>query len=206
MLKIIILAIIFLGSGGLLIHAIVSQLASARAAVRQLKEEPVVKRKYRKALVVYYSLTGNTQKVAERIKNAVDGDIYEIKLTEDYPGGPKVYWMSKKQIERDDMPALKDKVPDFSAYDVIFVGGPVWWYTVPPPLRSFLSQANFQGKAVIPFATHGGNIGKYFVDFKERAKNAAVMRGEEFRGVSKTADDELDQKIKSWLELLIVKE
>ncbi|MDD5020838.1 MAG: flavodoxin [Endomicrobiaceae bacterium] len=154
-----------------------------------------------KVLIIYYSLSGNTREIAMKIKEKTNADIYEIKTENEYPGSPMIYITAKKQMNPKNYPKLKNDntMPDINQYDLIFVGGPVWWYTVPAPLLSFLSQFDFKGKTVVSFATHGGNYGKYFEDFETKIKNAKVIRGKEFKKVLKTDRNILDNKILDWL-------
>ena len=152
-----------------------------------------------KVLVVYYSLGGNTAEVAGRIRNMTDGSLFEIETQKSYPSAPAIYIVVRSELKNSNFPALKEIVDDFSSYDVIFVGAPVWWYTVATPMLSFLSKADFNGKTVVPFATDGGNYGDFFVDFEREARNANVAEGISFTGVSKTDVSILDQKISTWL-------
>ena len=110
-----------------------------------------------KAAVIYYSRSGNTKKIAEKIAEAFGADMFFVEPVKAYGNyasaiirviGEKV---SKKS------PALKTPVADFSAYDTVFVGFPVWASTVPDFLQEYLSRADLDGKRVIPFATAGGN-------------------------------------------------
>ncbi len=152
-----------------------------------------------KVLVVYYSLSGNTKKIAEIIKEKTDADIYEIKTKEKMPSGPKLYMASKKQIKDGKYPELAGDMPDFASYDLIFVGAPIWWYTAATPVLSFLEQADFKGKRVAPFSTQGSNIGTYIEDFKAKAKNAVIIKDEKFNNLSEKYDSAVDNKIAAWI-------
>jgi len=156
-----------------------------------------------KVLVIYYSLSGNTREIALKIKEKTNADLYEIKTETDYPSSPMVYLTAKKQLNPKNYPKLKlEPLPDFSNYDLIFIGGPVWWYTVPAPLLAFFEQTDFKGKTVVSFATHGGNYGKYFENFQLKIKNAKVLRGLDFKKPLKTDPKILDAKISEWLNTL----
>ena len=151
-------------------------------------------------LVIYYSLSGNTREIASKIKEKTNADLYEIKTEDEYPSSPMIYLTAKRQLNPKNYPKLKtDILPDLNQYDLIFVGGPVWWYTVPAPLLSFLRDFDFKNKTVVSFATHGGNYGKYFEDFEAHIKNAKVIRGKDFKKVLKTDENVLDAKISEWL-------
>ena len=104
-----------------------------------------------KALVVYYSLDGHTREIAEKIREKTGADIYEIKTREKFKKTPWFYLTLKKQLKNGEYPELAGELPDPKAYDVVFVGAPVWWYTMATPLFSYLKQTDF-----------GGNRGSFF--------------------------------------------
>jgi len=152
-----------------------------------------------KTLVVYYSLGGNTAEVAGRIRDITSGTLFEIETEKVYPSIPALYIVAGLELKNGNLPVLKNTVVDFSPYDVIFVGAPVWFYTVSAPMLSFLSDTDFMGKTVVPFATDGGKYGDYFTDFAKKARNANILDGMSFTKVSNTDTSILDQKILSWL-------
>jgi flavodoxin len=161
-----------------------------------------VTKDFGKSLVVYYSFSGNTRKIAEKIKEAAGADIYEIKTKETLKSGPSLYMEIKKQLKTGTYPAVEENFPDFSAYDYIFVGSPVWWYTAATPVLSFLDKADFGGKKVVPFSTQGSNAGNFAADFKAKAKNAVVIEGAGFNNISKEYDAAVDNKIAEMLNKL----
>ena len=113
----------------------------------------------KKILIVYYSNIGNTKSVAENIHSVVDGDIKEIELIEKYPNN--IFKMSKfvrKQIKEDYFPEIEDI--DISNYDIIFVGSPIWNFSVSLPVKAFLKNNNFENKILIPFFTYSGGASK----------------------------------------------
>lgn len=154
---------------------------------------------FKKTLVVYYSLTGNTRDIAKIIQEKTNADIYEIELNEPYSPGAFLYFKCAFQLMMGELPSLKKELPDLSSYDLILVGAPVWWYTIPPPLRSFLAKCDFQNKAVAPFSTYGGSTGKYFKAFGEKTQNAGVLKGFDLKKDSKNDAKLLDEKITAWL-------
>ncbi|MDR1026167.1 MAG: hypothetical protein LBL47_02085 [Lactobacillus sp.] len=155
-----------------------------------------------KVLVVYYSLSGRTKDIAMRIKNKTNADVYEIKTLEPMPKGPKLHFAIKEQLKSKQYPAIATDFPAFEEYDTIFVGGPVWWYTAATPLLSFLTEADFNGKKVVPFSTQGSNVGTFFEDFNKTIKNANIQTSERFNNLSKEYDIAVDNKISSWLNNL----
>ena len=154
-----------------------------------------------KVLVVYYSLSGQTKKIAEFIAAQTNADIYEITVKEAY-SSPSVYAKSKKELDSKQYPELSEDLPDFTAYDIIFVGGPVWWYTMATPLFGFLEKADFAGKKVVPFSTQGSNYGKFFTDFADTAKNADIQKSENFNNLKPEYDNAVHNKINTWLNKL----
>jgi flavodoxin len=153
-----------------------------------------------KVLIVYYSHSGVTRTLAEKINKVVSGDIYEVKPVEPYPGD--VYATIK--IFKDE---LKHKLrrpieePDIisSDYDTIFIGTPNWGATVATPLLDFFSSVDIQDKRIIPFVTHGGGgVGNCAKDIMTLAgsdqKNIPlVLNG---GGVSRLSEND----IRSWLK------
>jgi flavodoxin len=152
-----------------------------------------------KVLAVYYSLGGNTKDIAQRIRQKTNADIYEIKTKNIMPSGPALYLGVKKQLKSGEYPEISTDFPDFSSYDLIFVGSPVWWYTLSTPVLSFLKHADFQGKKVVPFLTQGSNAGNSIADFKAKAKNAIILKEREFNNISQKYNNAVDNKISVWL-------
>lgn len=160
-----------------------------------------VHKNFGKTLVIYYSLTGNTKEIAEKIKNKTNADLYEIKTAEPLPTGPKLYLAVREQLKTQKYPALEN-IPDVSAYDTIFIGAPVWWYTAATPVLSLLDQVDFQGKKVVPFSTQGSNAGTFLEDFKAKIKNAVVLEYASFNNIGKEYDQAVNAKIAAWLNNL----
>jgi len=115
-----------------------------------------------KVLVSYFSATGTTAAAAEKLASAMGADLYEIKPAVPYTDAD-LNWRDKKSrstLEMQDptsRPALADKKPNVKAYDIVFVGFPIWWYTAPTIINTYLESADLKGKTVIPFATSGGS-------------------------------------------------
>lgn len=108
-------------------------------------------------LIVYYSWSGNTRRVAKAIHEIVGGDIVELEPEEPYPESYNATLeRAKREIRSEYRPPLKTKIDGIEVYNVIFVGSPNWWGTIAPPVASFLSQYNLSGKTIAPFFTHGG--------------------------------------------------
>ena len=165
------------------------------------KENKNVKEKVmaeQKILVAYYSLSGNTKAVAEKIQKLTGGDIFEIEPVKPYPTEYNtVVQIAKKEKNEETMPELKGSI-DVSKYDVVFVGTPVWWYTMATPVRTFVAKNNFDGKIIAPFCTHGGGgASATFSDIKKYASNATVLEG--FSTYENSADE---KSVSNWVKNL----
>ena len=115
-----------------------------------------------KSLVAYFSASGKTRKVAQRLSEAVGADIYEIVPETPYTK-KDLDWMdksSRSSVEMKDLnsrPAIKGDLPKVQDYDVIYVGFPIWWYREPSIIDTFLESCDFDGKKIVPFATSGSS-------------------------------------------------
>lgn len=121
-----------------------------------------------KTIVIYYGYGNHTRMIAERIKENLECDILEIK--------PKVPYSSDYQtvvdetvnnLQTKETPEIEDINVDLENYDRIILGTPVWWYTITPPIRTFLTKYDLSNKVVIPFATNAGWLGSTFDEIKE---------------------------------------
>ncbi len=149
------------------------------------------------AMVAYFSASGVTAKVARRLAKAIDADLFEIRPETPYTKAD-LNWMDKKSrstLEMNDpscRPAMA-QVPDVSAYDVIFVGFPIWWYREPSIIDTFMESADFTGKTVVPFCTSGGSgIGDSAQNMQALARGAVVKKGRRFSALA------LAGELKKW--------
>ena len=111
----------------------------------------------KKILVVYYSLSGNTEEIAKQIQTLTGGDIFRIETIQPYPDDyNRTTEVAKEEINMGSGRAIKEKVQNIKDYDIIFIGSPNWWSTIAPPVTTFLKEHDLAGKTVIPFITHGG--------------------------------------------------
>ena len=158
----------------------------------------------KKVLIAYFSWSGNTKYIAEKIKLKVSGDIFRIETKIPYPTdyNETAYKIEKKQHDENIHPEIKDNC-DISNYDVIFVGTPAWWYTMAPPVMTFLESNNFEGKTIVPFITHGGG-GGYNIsdDMKKLSKNATVLPPLIVYGKGNL---NTDKEIDNWLNNIVFK-
>lgn len=115
-----------------------------------------------KTLAAYFSPTGTTKRVAEKLAEAAGADMYEIRPAVSYTSAD-LNWMDKKSrssVEMNDKafrPELADKDANIAAYDTILIGFPIWWYVAPTIINTFLESYDFSGKKIILFATSGGS-------------------------------------------------
>ncbi len=154
----------------------------------------------KKILTAYFSWGGNTKYIAEKIHTQVGGDMFRIEPVTPYPAdyNETAYGIAKEQKEKNIHPPIKST--DVSGYDIIFVGTPAWWYTMAPPVMTFLEENNFEGKTIVPFITHGGG-GGYTIDkdMAQLAKGAKVLKP---IVIFSRGDSNTDNDIKEWLEKL----
>lgn len=154
-------------------------------------------------LVAYFSASGVTAALSERLATAIGADLYEIKPEVPYTSAD-LNWMDKKSRstlemnDRNARPAIANKVANMAQYDVVFVGFPIWWYREPSIIDTFMETCDFGGKTVIPFATSGGSgLGDSAKNIQILAKDAKVEAGKRF-GSSASAD-ELKRWASKWL-------
>ena len=155
-----------------------------------------------KRLVAYFSASGVTAKVAENLADAIGADIFEIQPEVPYTKAD-LNWMDKKArttIEMSDptsRPAIAAKRDNIDEYDTIFVGFPIWWYTAPHIIRTFLESYDFSGKTIILFATSGSSgLGETAKELAFSCPGANIQTGRMLNGsVSKDA-------LRQWAENL----
>lgn len=135
-----------------------------------------------KALIVYYSYTNNTKKIAEQIQKATGADICEIETVKPYTGDyNSVVDQGKREVDRGFKPEIKPLPVNLEDYDTIIIGTPVWWYTYAPAVATFLSEYDLSGKTIIPFVTNGGWIGHTIKDIEKVCKNAVITNAIDIR-------------------------
>ena len=148
-----------------------------------------------KKLVAYFSASGVTAKVAEKLAKAADADLFEIKPEVPYTRAD-LSWINKNSrssVEMNDAncrPAIANTVDNMDDYDIIFVGFPVWWYREPSIIDTFMEAYDFTGKTIAPFCTSGGSgIGDSGANMQALAPGAKVGIGERFKG--RVSEEEL---------------
>ncbi len=156
-----------------------------------------------KKLVAYFSASGVTEKVAKDLAEAAGADLYEIKPAEPY-SKEDLDWNNRESRSSLEMnskvsrPPLADKDAGIEKYDVIFLGFPIWWYTAPRIINTFLESYDFSGRQIILFATSGGSgFGKTKDDLKASiSKQATLMEGGILNG------KQTKESLKSWIDSL----
>ena len=158
-------------------------------------------KKEMKTLVAYFSATGTTEAVAKNLAEVTGSTLYEIKPEVKYTAAD-LDWRNKESrstIEMQDKnsrPAIVKDLKDAGSYDRIFIGFPVWWYTAPTIINTFIEAYGFEGKTVIFFATSGGSsIDKANKDFAAAYPKINWKAG-------KTLNHESREEIKKWAEQL----
>lgn len=132
----------------------------------------------KKILIAYYTHSGNTKAAAENIHTVTGGDLFEIKPVKEYPKDYNtVVNQAKLEKQNDIRPELINN-GNIENYNIIFLGTPVWWYTMAPPVKTFLTAGDFRGKVIVPFCTHGGGGASLtYSDMQKLVPEAKVTEG-----------------------------
>ncbi len=133
---------------------------SESSSTAPAESEPETQPETGKTLVVYYSASGNTERVAKDIAEAAGADLFEIVPTEVYTSEDLNWTNPDSRVSREhddeslrDVPLTTTEVPDWDSYDTVFIGYPIWWGIAAWPVDTFVKNNDFTGKTVIPFAT-----------------------------------------------------
>jgi flavodoxin len=144
---------------------------------------------------------GNTMVVARMIQKTTGGDSFRIEAVYPYPEDyHQTTDVAQKEQRANARPELTAHVENMDAYDVILLGYPNWWGTMPMPVFTFLEGYDFAGKAIAPFCTHeGSGLGRSVADIKELCPQSTILDGLAVRGGDvKRAQN----KISEWLRRL----
>lgn len=151
-----------------------------------------------KVLVSYFSASGTTKSVAEKIANAVEGELFEIEPKEKYTE-EDLDWMNKQSRSSIEMnenikPEILNKVSNLDEYDKVVLGFPIWWYKEPTIIDKFLEENNMTGKNIYVFVTSGSSpIDSTFKSLQSNFPNLNFISGKRFTG------SEMDDDYKAWL-------
>ncbi len=147
-----------------------------------------------KTLVAYFSASGVTKRLASTLAKAVNGDLFEIVPEVPYTDAD-LNWMDKssrstlEMKDKSSRPAVASKVENMAEYGTVFVGFPIWWYTAPTIIKTFLEQYDLSGKTVIPFATSGGSgMGHTNRELAPSCKGAVLKDGKRFAANASEAE------------------
>ena len=152
-----------------------------------------------KVLVTYFSASGVTRSVAQNIANSIGADLFEIRAKQPYTE-KDINWHdknSRSSIEMNDKssrPEIEETVSKVDDYDIILIGFPVWWYTAPTIINTFIESLDLSGKTLIPFCTSGGTgISGCERDLKNEYPQYNWKEGKRFTG------HESKESIESWI-------
>jgi len=152
-----------------------------------------------RALVVYFSATGNTRAVAETLAEMQDADLYEIVPENPYTDADLDYNddSSRTTTEQNDesaRPAISGSIENIDDYDVIYVGFPIWWGTMPKILYTFFDTYDLSGKTIAPFCTSGGSgISEAVTEIENLEPSATITEG------LRTSDSAAEEDLTQWL-------
>lgn len=152
-----------------------------------------------KVLVAYFSATGVTEGVAKQLAEATGGTLHKIQPEKPYTDAD-LDWHNKQSrssvemADKNSRPAIAGQPQNLAEYDIVYVGFPIWWYTAPTIINTFIESNDLKGKKVIPFATSGGStIDKACEDLKASYPEVNWQTGKLLNG---STPDEL----KNWTE------
>lgn len=180
-----------------------TSMQNDKATVRTVAAKPAASVKQdsnKRSIVVYFSYSGNTKRVAEEIVQETGADLFRIEAEKVYPSESRACTNeAKKEKSANERPKLKGQMPDLSKYDTVHIGYPCWWGTCPMAVLTFVEQANLEGKTIAPFSTHGGSGMTGIDDLRKAAPKASITEG------LAIYDGDLNQaqeKVSAWLKVI----
>ncbi len=149
-----------------------------------------------KSLVVYFSKTGTTERIANEIKDITGSDIVKIETVTPYPEDyNETVEIAQKEKTEKARPEIKTTVDNLDEYDTIYIGYPIWWGTMPMAMFTFIENNNLEGKTIIPFSTHkGSGLGSSVSDLKTALPNSTIKDGLACNSSTTTT------QIRNWIE------
>lgn len=164
-----------------------------------------------KSLVIYFSHTGenymsdgirnidkgNTEIVAENIKELTNADLFKVETIKEYPYKYRECCdVAKEKLLKNYRPELKKTISNLDGYDVIYIGGPIWWGHYPCAIFTILENLDFNSKIVKPFSTHeGSGIGQIMEEINKFCKGATIKEPLAIRGSDAVKSKEI---LKEW--------
>lgn len=157
-----------------------------------------------KTLIVYYSLSGTTAKMAQLLQSVTDGELLELKVSDGTFSNDmyKTAEIATQQIDSGELPQLTNQFPDLTAYDTILVGGPVWSAKISTPVQSFLKHISGITAVVAPFYTSTGYNGTYENDFKNMLTKVDVRDGIGMTSGNLQQENQAGNKLSEWWDNL----
>jgi flavodoxin len=153
-------------------------------------------------LVAYFSISGNTRKIAKQIQMQTGGDIFEIRTMHKYPlNYNELLAQAKKEIVSGAKPSLRENITNMETYRIVFLGYPNWWNTIPAPVLTILTENDFTNKIIVPFCTHGGGgIGHSVTDIKKQLPEAKML---ETFSINGSYVKETNSEVANWIGKII---
>ncbi|KIR03697.1 Flavodoxin [Lachnospiraceae bacterium TWA4] len=158
-----------------------------------------------KTLLVYYSQKGNTKKIVDLLKEKIEADIFDAATDRVYDDDDwKAADQALAEIQSGTLPELINEIPDFTSYDSVIIGGPVWGQSLSNPIRRFFQDADLSGKKVSGFWTFWDHDEHYSETMSEECKKqkAVYVEGLSMPRVLTGNKKKLDEAIDSWLQTL----
>ncbi len=177
---------------------------STEASTESVTAEETPSESANHILVAYFSATGNTKGVAEKIADTAGADIYEITPEIPYTADDLDYntdcRSNKEQNDDNARPEISGTVENMEQYDTVFIGYPIWWGQAPKIMYTFMESYDFSGKTIIPFCTSGSSpIGSSAENMQSLAEGADWLEGQRFSSAASTDD------ITDWINSLDIK-
>ena len=177
---------VFTGNPALAVPATRAEAAVAFYTGLKESKEPAVSTQESRVLIAYFSVTNNTESIANHIDAILDADLYEITPEQPYTSTDLNYGDSSTRatVEQNDLnarPAISGSVDNMEQYDVIFLGYPIWWGQAPKIISTFLESYDLSGKTIIPFCTSGSSpIGSSATNLHSLADGVTWLDGQRF--------------------------
>jgi flavodoxin len=175
-----------------MLSSVATTVTAARAAGQSRRQEA------EKALVAYFSRSGNTQVIAGVISRSREADLFRIEPANPYPAGYfETVEQARQERESGYEPSLKASIPGIAAYRTIFLCFPIWGETVPSVIRSFLKAHDLSAATLVPVITHGGyGLGSSLAVLRSHAPKAPLLKGFTMQGPQ---ERETTTRVTDWL-------
>ena len=178
--------------------------SDSTSATPDSTSEPEPAQAAEKVLVVYFSATSNTQRIAEAIADTLDADLFPLVPVEEYTSDDLNYNDSASRVSREhEDPSLRDveleasTVDNWDEYSTVFIGYPIWWHAAAWPVNGFVTGNDFTGKTVVPFCTSASSgLEDSDIKLRDIAGTGTWLEGERFSGRASQSD------IEAWVNSL----